>query len=128
MRGLGISSLRGLGIMDALKAAIEDKSSAEAREGEPGLVWQGGAAGASHSSQHGLQSQPARHAASPRTHPTTPPPKTQTLTTHKKRAVVVVGRGAAVIWHPAPTHSSTCHTPSFQLTHTNSPCRLQARA
>ena len=33
VRGLGISSLRGLGIMDALKAAIEDKGSAEAREG-----------------------------------------------------------------------------------------------
>lgn len=36
MRGLGISSLRQLGIMDALKAAIEDKTSADAREGEWG--------------------------------------------------------------------------------------------
>ncbi|KAI3427088.1 hypothetical protein D9Q98_007027 [Chlorella vulgaris] len=33
VRGLGLSSLRGLGIMDALKAAVEDKGSVEAREG-----------------------------------------------------------------------------------------------
>ncbi|PRW50843.1 Translational activator GCN1 isoform A [Chlorella sorokiniana] len=33
VKGLGISSLRQLGIMDALKAAIEDKTSADAREG-----------------------------------------------------------------------------------------------
>ena len=33
VRGLGISSLRQLGVMDALKAAIEDKASADAREG-----------------------------------------------------------------------------------------------
>ena len=31
--GLGLSCLRGMGVMDALKAAIEDKSSVEAREG-----------------------------------------------------------------------------------------------
>ena len=33
VRGLGLSCLRGMGVMDALKAAIEDKSSVEAREG-----------------------------------------------------------------------------------------------
>lgn len=39
VRGLGLSSLRGLGIMDALKAAVEDKGSVEAREGECGGLW-----------------------------------------------------------------------------------------
>lgn len=35
VRGLGISSLRALGVMDALKAGVEDKGAVDAREGEP---------------------------------------------------------------------------------------------
>lgn len=35
MKGLGIASLKGLGIMDALKAGVENKGEAAAREGAP---------------------------------------------------------------------------------------------
>ncbi len=33
MKGLGISAVNGFGIMDALKAALDDQSSADTREG-----------------------------------------------------------------------------------------------
>jgi hypothetical protein len=34
VKGLGIASLKGYGIMDALKAGVENKNEATAREGE----------------------------------------------------------------------------------------------
>ncbi len=33
MKGLGIAALRGFGVLDALRAGVEDKSNADAREG-----------------------------------------------------------------------------------------------
>lgn len=34
VKGLGIGSLKGYGVMDALKAGVENKNDADAREGE----------------------------------------------------------------------------------------------